>query len=117
MELVDSTAFSAQPPELQPAAGMDMGFAVIAALARCRMPDIGFLFIGSRFCSTLLSDPASRRPRCASLSLHLHQVVKKTSTFKLSNMLGTPMKKGRSIASALSCFLRMRVPNHNYCSP
>ena len=50
---------------------------------------IRFLFIGSRLCSTLLSDPASRRRPCASLSLHLHQVVKRTSTSQLSNMLGT----------------------------
>jgi hypothetical protein len=71
---------------------MDMGFAVIGPLARCRMPVIGFLFIGSRLCSTLLSDPASRRRPCASLSLHLHQVVKRTFTFELSNMLGTQKK-------------------------
>src|ERR1019366_5795080 len=50
---------------------------------------IRFLFIGTRLCSTLLSDPASRRRRCASLSLHLHQVVKRTFTSKLSIMLGT----------------------------
>src|SRR5579859_6673506 len=59
---------------------------------------IRFLFIGSRLCSTLLSDHASRRHPCASLSLHLHQVVKRTFTSKLSNMLGTqnePAFKGR----------------------
>jgi hypothetical protein len=43
--------------------------------------------------SMLLSDPASRRRPCASLSLHLHQVVKRTFTFKLSIMLGTPKKR------------------------
>src|SRR5215475_3236191 len=53
------------------------------------MPQIWFLYIGSYVCSTLLSDPASRRRPCASLSLHLHQVVKRTFTFELSNMLGT----------------------------
>src|ERR1017187_3357998 len=37
-------------------------------------PHIRFLFIDSRFCSTLLSDPASRRRLCVSLTLHLHQV-------------------------------------------
>jgi hypothetical protein len=68
---------------------MDMGFAVIRPLAQRRMPLIRFLYIGSYVCSTLLSDPASRRRRCASLSLHLHQVVKGTFTPKLSNMLGT----------------------------
>ena len=86
---VSSTAFRAQPSDLQPVPLMDRGFAVSCPLARHRMPRIRFLYIGSHVCSTLLSDPASRRCRCASLSLHLHQVVKGTSTPKLSNMLGT----------------------------
>jgi hypothetical protein len=90
---VSSTAFRAQPADLQPVPLMDMGFALIGPLARHRMPRIRFLFIGSHVCSTLLSDPASRRRRCASLSLHLHQVVKRTFTSKLSNMLGTPMRR------------------------
>ena len=71
---VSSTAFRAQPPDLQPTPLMDMGFAVSGPLARRRMPLIRFLFIGSRFCSTLPSDPASQRRPCASLTLHLHQV-------------------------------------------
>ena len=37
-------------------------------------PQIQFLYISSRLCSALLSDPASRRRPCASLTLHLHQV-------------------------------------------
>src|SRR5881392_315493 len=44
-----------------------------------RRPPIRFLFIGSRLCSALLSGPASRRVLfhpCASLSLHVHHVVK-----------------------------------------
>ena len=46
-----------------------------AELARPTLaPHIRFLFIDSRFCSTLLSDPASRRRPCVSLTLHLHQV-------------------------------------------
>ena len=89
---VSSTAFRTQPADLQPVPLMDMGFAVIRPLARHRMPLIRFLYIGSYVCSTLLSDPASRRRRCASLSLHLHQVVKRTFTSKLSNMLGTHEK-------------------------
>ena len=88
---VSSTAFRTQPADLQPALLMDRGFAVIRPLAQRRMPLIRFLSIGSYVCSTLLSDPASRRRRCASLSLHLHQVVKGTFTPKLSNMLGTRM--------------------------
>ena len=89
---VSSTAFDAQPPDLPPVSLMDMGFAISCPLARHRRPRIRFLFIGSRLCSTLLSDPASRRRPCASLSLHLHQVVKRTFTFELSNMLGTQTK-------------------------
>src|SRR5213593_1148339 len=90
---VSSTAFDTQPPDLPPVLLMDMGFAVNSPLARHRRPHIQFLFIGSCLCSTLLSGPASRRVLfhpCASLSLHLHQVVKRTCTSKLSNMLGTP---------------------------
>ena len=49
---------------------------------RCSLPtrprvlasSIRFLSIGTRLCSTLPSDPASRRRPCASLILHLHQV-------------------------------------------
>jgi hypothetical protein len=55
-------------------------------------PQIRFLYIGSRICSTLPSDPASRRRPCASLSLLLYQDVKRTHTSKLSNMLGVPKK-------------------------
>ena len=86
---VSSTAFRTQPPDLQPVPLMDMDFVVPSPLVRHCMPLIHFLFIGSYVCSTLLSDPASRRRPCASLSLHLHQVVKRTFTFELSNMLGT----------------------------
>src|SRR5262249_25395544 len=55
----------------------------------------------SCICSTFLSDTVSRRHPCASQSLHLHQVVKRTFTFKLSNMLGTPIKKRTGKAGAL----------------
>src|SRR5271157_4026491 len=89
---VSSTAFRTQPSDLQPVPLMDMRFAVICPLARHRMPLIRFLYIGSYVCSALLSDPASRRRPCASLSLHLHQVVKGTFTPELSNMLGTQTK-------------------------
>jgi len=89
---VSSTAFDAQPPDLPPVSLMDKGFAVSCPIARHRRPHIRFLFIGSHLCSTLLSGPASRRVLfhpCASLWLHLHQVVKGTFTLELSNMLGT----------------------------
>jgi hypothetical protein len=90
---VSSTAFNAQPPDLQPAPLMDMDFTVNCQLVRRRMPHIRFLSIGSRLCSTLLSDLASRRNPCASLSLLLHQDVKGTYTPKLLNMLGTQLRR------------------------
>ena len=58
---VSSTAFRAQPPDLQPVPLMDMDFAVSGQFVRHRMPQIRFLYIGSHVCSTLPSDPASRR--------------------------------------------------------
>ena len=92
---VSLTAFDAQPPDLQPVPLMDMDFAVVCPLVQHRMPQIQFLYIGSRLCSALLSGPASRRVLfhpCASLSLHVHHVVKRTFTSKRSNMLGTHRK-------------------------
>jgi len=92
---ISSIAFHAQPSDLPPASLMNMGFVVIGRFARHRRPRIRFLFIGSRVCSKLPSDPASPRRLCASLSLHLHQVVKRTCTSKLSFMLGVPKKGPR----------------------
>jgi hypothetical protein len=71
------------------------------------LPHIQFLFIGSRLCSALLSGPASRRVLfhpCASLSLHVHHVVKRTCTSKLSIMLGT-QKKSRTLPLAARAIL------------
>src|ERR1700740_402273 len=79
---------------------MDMDFAVSCQLVQHRMPLIRFLYIGSYVCSTLLSEPPSPERPCASLSLHLHQVVKRTCTFELSNMLGTPTKSPRPAPGA-----------------
>jgi hypothetical protein len=97
---VISTAFRTQPPNLQPASLIDMGFTVIGQLARRRMPQIRFLYIGSYVCSTLPPDPASRRRPCASLLLHLDQVVEGTFTPELSNMLGTPKRRRAVIRPA-----------------
>src|SRR5258705_13407967 len=68
-------------------------------------PQIRFLYIGSRFCSTLPSDPASQRRPCASLSLHLYQVVKRTYTSRLSNLLGVRKRKADSQGVGLSLCL------------
>ncbi len=92
---VSSTAFDAQPPDLPPVSLMDMGFAILCPLARHRRPQIRFLYIGSRLCSALLSGRVLFHP-CASLSLHVHHVVKRIYTSKLSNMLGT-QTKGESV--------------------
>jgi hypothetical protein len=75
---VSSTAVCTQQPDLQPVALTDRGFAVICPFARHRMPLIRFLY-------------SQRRP-CASLLLHLHQVVEETYTPELSNMLGAQRK-------------------------
>src|SRR6266699_367840 len=97
---VISTAFHAQPPDLPPGPLMEVDVAITCSLAWHRRPhQIQFLSIGSRVCSTLLSDLASRLGPCASLSLRLHQAVKRTFTSKLSNMLGTQqegLRPGRS---------------------
>ena len=64
---VSSTAFHTQPPNLQPVPLMDVDFADASSLVRHRMPPIRFLYIDSCVCSTLPSDPASRRRPCALL--------------------------------------------------
>src|SRR5260370_9977017 len=86
---------------------MDVGFAIIRSLARHRWPQIQFLSIGSRVCSTLLSDLASRFSPCASLSLRLHQAVKRAFPSKLSNMLGTH-EKGTGLP-APACLFSLRT--------
>src|SRR2546426_1782349 len=66
---VSSTAFRTQPPNLQPAPLMGMGFAVIGQLARHRMPLIRFLYIGSYLFFTPPLDPTSPWPPFASPAL------------------------------------------------
>jgi hypothetical protein len=61
------------------------------------LPHIQFLFISSRLCSTLLSDLTSRFGPCASLSLHLHLVVKRTYPSKLSDHARHTRKKGARV--------------------
>ena len=96
---VSSSAFSAQPLDLHSEPLMDMGLSVISPLARLGMPCIQFLFVGSRLCSTLLSDTLSRdKCPCVSLRLHLHQVGEGTFTPKLVNMPSTQTKGGRAAA-------------------
>ena len=70
---VRPTAFAARPPDLPPRSLMVVDFAITCSLVRPGRPRIRFLSIGPRFCSTLLSDPASRRRPCASLTLRHHQ--------------------------------------------
>jgi hypothetical protein len=49
-----------QPPDLQPGPPMDTDFAVMCPLVQHRIPQIQFLYIGSRFCFALSSDFTSR---------------------------------------------------------
>jgi len=107
---VSSTAFSAQPPDLQPASLMDIRFIVVCQLAQRRMPRIWFVFLGSHLCSTLPSDAVSRRRPCASLTLHVHQVEQRTFTSWLSNMLSTQTK-----ASGLIIPRRLSVKRRRNC--
>jgi hypothetical protein len=62
-----STAFDTRPPDLPPASLMDTDFAISCSLVRRRRPPIRFLSIGPYLCSTLPSDPGSRRRPCAAL--------------------------------------------------
>ena len=84
---------------------MTMDFAVHCSLVRPGRPHIRFLSIGSRLCSTLPSDPASRRRPCASLALRRHQAGQRTFTSKLSNMLGTQQKTARRAVFSTLFFL------------
>ena len=70
---------------------MDMGFAVIGPLARCRMPVIGFLFIASRF---LLHASFQTPPRDDALALR-YDFTSIRLSIELSNMLGTHQKGAR----------------------
>jgi len=98
---VSLTAFAAHLPDLQPWPLMDLDFAIRCPLVRPRMPLIRFLFVRSRFCSTLPPDPASRRRPCASLALRLHRTVQRTFTSKLSNMPGTQREYEWVVAAVL----------------
>src|SRR4051794_25484976 len=68
---------------------MDRDFATSCPLVRPALPRIRFLFVGSRFRSTLPSDGPSRFRPCASLVLHLHQVAQGTFTPRLLDMPST----------------------------
>ena len=98
---VRPTAFTARPPDLPPRPLMAVDFAIIGSLVRSGRPHIRFLSIGPRLCSTLPSDPTLRRRPCASLILRHHQAGWRTSTSKLSIMLGTPKRPRTSGASSI----------------
>src|SRR6266550_6189075 len=66
---ISPAAFDTRPPDLPPASLMDTDFVVSCQLIRRRRPQIRFLSIGPYLCSTLPSDPTSRRRPCASLPL------------------------------------------------
>ena len=93
---VSPAAFLAHPPDLQFWPLMDMDFATSCPLVRPMPPRIRFLFVGSRFRSTLPSDGPSRFRPCASLVLHLHQVAQGTFTPRLLDMPSTQAASRRS---------------------
>ena len=98
---------------------MDMGFAINSSIAHDRRSLIRFLFIGSRFCSALLSGPTSRRVLfhpCASLSLHVHHVGKRTYTSLAVEPARHTKKKGKAVCFPLYlyesfCLLQRGAPN------
>jgi hypothetical protein len=89
---VRPTAFTARPPDLPPRSLITVDFAISSSLVRPGRPLVRCLSIGPRLCSTLSSDPTSRRRPCASLILRRHQAGQRTSTSKLSFILGTLQK-------------------------
>src|SRR3954470_23707294 len=86
---VSPVSFLAHPPDLQSRPLMDMDFATVSPLVRPVLPRIRFLFVGSRFRSTLPSDGPSRFRPCASLVLHLHHVAQGTFTPRTLGMPST----------------------------
>ena len=89
---VSTTAFTAHLPDLQPWPLMDMDFGISSPLVRPELPRIRFLSVRSWLCSTLPSDPASRRRPGAQLhpsppsgwveDFHLRAVVHARHTAK-----------------------------------
>ena len=95
---VRSNAFPAPPPNLPPRPLMTVDFAVIRPLVQPGRPHIRFLSIGCGFAPRFLQTPLRDDALCASLALRRHQAGQRTSTSKLSIMLGTrkypPAKPG-----------------------
>ena len=79
---VSSTAFGAQPPDLQPAHLMDLDFVVSCRLVLRRMRCIRLLSSGSRPCSTLLLQTSPRDDALA------HR--QDSTSIRLSNGLSPP---------------------------
>ena len=86
---VSSTAFAAHPPNLLPRPLMIWTSRFPARSSALTSLVIRFLSIGSRLCSTLPSDPASRRRPCASLILRSIKLDRGLAPPSCSSMLGT----------------------------
>lgn len=89
---VSSAAFTTHLSDLPSRLLMVMAFAISCLLRQPGRPYIGFLFVRSWICSTLPSDPASRRRPCASPVLRHHQAGQGTFIPELLNMPGTQQK-------------------------
>jgi hypothetical protein len=91
-----------------------VSFAISCLLAQHPRPQIQFFVHRLACLLQVLSDLASRLGPCASLSLRLHQAVKRTFTSKLSNLLDT-QKKGAHWQAPLSRPIKKK--RLNTCEP
>ena len=94
---VSSVAFRAQLPDLRFASLMNMDFASRCPLVRRWRLISGFCPSARTFAPRFLQTPPCDGSPCASLSLHLRQVEKRTFTSKLLNMPGTQRSRFRGI--------------------
>jgi hypothetical protein len=100
---VSSIAFAARPPNLQSRCLMDMDFAVVGPLVRPKLPHPVLVHQAATVVPRCFQTPPRDGRPCASPALHLHQVVRRTFTSRLSNMLNTPTTRRPSGPEATAC--------------
>jgi hypothetical protein len=87
--LVPDSPFAISSKGRKPETHEFLGFRDFLPVRPAKPARIRFLFVESLFCSTLPSDPASRRRPCASRVLHLYQVAQGSFTPRTPDMPGT----------------------------
>ena len=92
---VSSVAFRAQLPNLRFASLMNMDFATSRPLVQRSRLISGFCPSTRTFAPRFLQTPPRGDSPCASLTLHLHQVGKRTFTSKPLNVPGTQRNRSR----------------------